>query len=72
MKKKGIGNLTKHIENIKKFGLPCIVAINAFPTDTEAELKLLDDMCKELNVEVSISKYGLRVAKEALILLTSY
>ena len=37
--KKGIGNLTKHIENIKKFGLPCIVAINAFPTDTEAELK---------------------------------
>ena len=58
--KKGIGNLTKHIENIKKFGLPCIVAINAFPTDTEAELKLLDDM------------YGLRVAKEALILLTSY
>ena len=31
--KKGIGNLTKHIENIKKFGLPCIVAINAFPTD---------------------------------------
>ncbi len=54
--KKGIGNLTKHIENIKKFGLPCIVAINAFPTDTEAELKLLDDMCKELNVEVSISE----------------
>jgi formate--tetrahydrofolate ligase len=51
--KKGIGN---HIENIKKFGLPCIVAINAFPTDTEAELKLLDDMCKELNVEVSISE----------------
>ena len=47
--KKGIGNLTKHIENIKKFGLPCIVAINAFPTDTEAELKLLDDMCKELD-----------------------
>ena len=56
LKKKGIGNLTKHIENIKKFGLPCIVAINAFPTDTEAELKLLDDMCKELNVEVSISE----------------
>ena len=54
--KKGIGNLTKHIENIKKFGLLCIVAINAFPTDTEAELKLLDDMCKELNVEVSISE----------------
>lgn len=74
--KKGIGNLTKHIENIKKFGLPCIVAINAFPTDTEAELKLLDDMCKELNVEVSISEVwakggegGIDLAKKLLHIL---
>ena len=54
--KAGLGNLEKHIENIAKFDLPCIVAINAFPTDTEAELQLLNECCKKLGVEVAISK----------------
>lgn len=53
---KGIENLEKHIENIRKFGVPAIVAINAFPTDTEAELQLLNEKCQNLDVEVSISK----------------
>ena len=52
----GIENLEKHIENIHKFGVPAIVAINAFPTDTEAELALLNQKCEALGVEVSISK----------------
>ncbi len=54
--KKGIENLEKHIENISKYGLPSVVAINAFPTDTEAELQLLNDICKEKGVDVAISK----------------
>ncbi|MBS5115569.1 MAG: formate--tetrahydrofolate ligase [Erysipelotrichaceae bacterium] len=53
---KGIENLEKHIENVKKFGVPVIVAINAFPTDTNAELELLNQKCEALNVQVSISK----------------
>jgi formate--tetrahydrofolate ligase len=54
--KKGIGNLEKHIENIQKYGLPSVVAINAFPTDTEAELQLLNEICKNKGVDVAISK----------------
>ena len=54
--RKGIGNLEKHIENIAKYGLPSVVAINAFPTDTEAELQLLYDICKEKGVEVALSE----------------
>lgn len=42
---KGVENLEKHIENIKKYNLPAVVAINAFPTDSEAELQLLKDTC---------------------------
>lgn len=53
---KGITNLEKHIENIKKYQLPLIVAINAFPTDTEAELELLHKICEEHGVHVAISK----------------
>ena len=52
----GIENLEKHIENVHKFGVPAIVAINAFPTDTEAELQLLNEKCEKVGAEVSISK----------------
>ena len=54
--RKGIENLEKHIENIAKYGLPSVVAINAFPTDTEAELELLNEICKGKGVDVAISK----------------
>ncbi len=54
--RKGIGNLEKHIENIQKYNLPSVVAINAFPTDTEDELQLLNEICKEKGVDVAISK----------------
>ncbi|MDO5649275.1 MAG: formate--tetrahydrofolate ligase [Gallicola sp.] len=53
---KGLPNLLKHIENItQNFGLPAVVAINKFPTDSEAELKLVEDKCKELGVNVALS-----------------
>ncbi|MBN1624530.1 MAG: formate--tetrahydrofolate ligase [Clostridia bacterium] len=53
----GIPNLLKHIENITiNFGLPAVVAINRFPTDTENELKLVEDKCKELGVNVALSE----------------
>ena len=51
----GFGNLEKHIENVQKFGLPVVVALNKFPTDTENELKLLEDRCKELGANVVLS-----------------
>jgi len=54
---KGIPNLLKHVENItKEFGLGAVVAINRFPFDTEAELKLVEDKCKELGVNVALSE----------------
>ena len=54
---KGLPNLLQHVENITKvFKLPCVVAVNVFPTDTEVELKLIQDKCKELGVNVAISK----------------
>ena len=54
--RKGIENLEKHIENIAKFNVPSIVAINAFPTDTEAELQLLKDICEKKGVDVALSE----------------
>ena len=54
--KKGIGNLEKHIENMKKYGLPVLVAINEFPTDTENEINLLREMMEKKNVEVALSQ----------------
>ena len=54
--KAGLENLEKHIENIAKYDLPSVVAINAFPTDTEAELALLNECCQKLGVDVAISK----------------
>jgi formate--tetrahydrofolate ligase len=54
---KGLPNLLKHIENITvKFGLPAVVAINRFPTDTEAELKLIESKCKEYGANVALSE----------------
>ncbi|SFH78106.1 Formate-tetrahydrofolate ligase [Selenomonas ruminantium] len=53
---KGLANLTKHIENIQKFGLPAVVAINAFPTDTKEELSFVEKKCNELGAEVALSE----------------
>ena len=53
---KGFENLEKHIENMKKFGVPSIVGINKFPTDTEAELNYVKEKCKELGAEAVLSE----------------
>ena len=54
---KGLPNLLQHVENITKvYGLPAVVAINRFPTDTEAELALVEAKCKELGVNVALSE----------------
>ncbi|MFD3155761.1 formate--tetrahydrofolate ligase [Haloimpatiens sp. FM7330] len=74
---KGLPNLLKHVENITKvYKLPAVVALNRFPTDTEAELKLVEDKCKELGVNVKLSEVwakggegGQEVAKEVLRLI---
>ncbi len=54
--KKGIVNLGKHIENIGKFGIPVVVAINRFHTDTDAELKAVEDYCKSLGAEFALAE----------------
>lgn len=54
--KKGMTNLAKHIENIQKFGLSIVVAINAFPTDTENELQELKALYESMGASVSISE----------------
>ena len=74
---KGLPNLLKHVENITKvYKLPAVVAINAFPTDTQAELKLVETKCKELGVNVKLSEVwakggegGVEVAKEVVRLI---
>ncbi len=54
---KGLPNLLQHVENVTKvYGLPCVVAINAFPTDTKAELDLVEKKCNELGVNVALSE----------------
>ncbi len=54
---KGLPNLLQHVSNVKDvYGLPCVVAINAFPTDTKAELDLVERKCKELGVNVALSE----------------
>ena len=71
---KGLPNLLQHVENITKvYKLPCVVAINRFPTDTEAELKLIEAKCKELGVNVALSEVwgkggegGIELAKEVI------
>ncbi|MGL6016988.1 MAG: formate--tetrahydrofolate ligase [Selenomonadaceae bacterium] len=52
----GLSNLTKHIENIHKFGLPVVVAINAFPTDTPEELAYVERKCNDLGAQVALSE----------------
>ena len=51
---KGIANLDKHIENMKKYNLPVVVAINRFVSDTERELEFIEKHCKELDVPVAL------------------
>ena len=71
---KGLPNLLQHVENITKvYKLPCVVAINAFPTDTKAELDLVEEKCKELGVNVALSEVwakggegGVALAKEVV------
>lgn len=71
---KGLPNLLKHVSNIKNvYHLPCVVAINAFPTDTKAELDLVEEKCKELGVNVCLSEVwakggegGIDLAKEVV------
>ncbi len=54
---KGLPNLLQHVSNITNvYKLPCVVAINAFPTDTAAELKLVEDKCRALGVNVALSE----------------
>ncbi|MBO6119396.1 MAG: formate--tetrahydrofolate ligase [Lachnospiraceae bacterium] len=72
--KAGIPNLVQHVDNIKNvYGLPCVVAINAFPTDTENELNIVAEECKKLNVSAVLSEVwaigsegGINLAKEVL------
>jgi formate--tetrahydrofolate ligase len=54
--KAGFENLRTHIQNIKKFGLPCVVAINKFITDTNNEINLVKDLCKEENTQAVLSE----------------
>lgn len=54
--KKGLANLDKHVENLKKFGLPIVVAINQFPTDSPEELQLVKEHCEALGVKSAVSK----------------
>ncbi len=71
---KGLPNLLKHVENITQvFKLPAVVAINKFPTDTEAELNLIKEKCKKLGVNVALSEVwgkgsqgGIELAQEVL------
>lgn len=70
---RGIVNLEKHIENIGKFGVPAIVAINRFPTDTDAELEFVAQRCRELGAEFALSEVftkggegGIELAKAVL------
>ena len=53
---KGIENLRAHVENMHKYNVPVVVAINRFGTDTDAELKVIDDCCKSLGVEYALSE----------------
>ena len=54
--KKGIVNLKTHIENMKKYNVPVVVAINRFHTDTEAEINVIESFCKEMEVPVSLAE----------------
>ena len=53
--KKGMANLNRHIKNMQRFGIPLVVAINHFVTDTDAEIKMIEDNCRALGVNVVIA-----------------
>lgn len=53
---KGFANLERHIESMRKFGVPAVVAINKFPTDTAAELDLIEEHCRKVGVRVALSE----------------
>lgn len=74
--KKGIANLEKHIENIKLFGVPVVVTLNHFVTDSEAEVNFIKEFCESRNCEFAISKVweeggkgGVELAKKILYTL---
>ncbi|MFT8321024.1 MAG: formate--tetrahydrofolate ligase [Bacillus sp. (in: firmicutes)] len=74
--KKGFANLQKHIDSIKQFGLPFVVAINRFYTDTEAEISFLENLCQQENIPVALTevwekggKGGLDLAEKVLHLI---
>lgn len=65
--KAGMPNLLRHVENIQNvFGLPCVVAINRFPTDTQAELDLIASECEKLGVNVCLSEVWAKGGEGAL------
>ena len=65
----GLPNLLQHVENITNvYNLPCVVAINAFPTDTKAELDLVEAKCRELGVNVALSEVWARGGEGGLAL----
>lgn len=71
--KTGSANLLRHLDNVAKYGVPAVVAINRFPTDTDAELELLRDLCKEKGIDVVLSEVfakggegGMELAKEVI------
>lgn len=73
----GFANLAKHIENMGKYHVPVVVALNHFPTDTEAELQLINDQCQQLNVPCALSEVfakggegGVGLAEAVLKVLT--
>ena len=71
---KGLPNLLQHVENVTvNYGIPCVVAVNRFPTDTEAELEMVREKCRELGVNVALSEVwgkggegGIQLAEEVL------
>ena len=76
--KKGLVNLEKHIENVKKFGVPCVVAINIFAQDTAEELEAVREHCAKHGVNVALSDVfakggegGIDLAKEVIALADS-
>lgn len=71
--KKGIVNLEKHIENLQKFGVPVVVTLNSFVTDTKEEIAFVENFCKERNCEFALSEVwekggegGIELAKKVL------
>ena len=65
--KAGMPNLLRHVDNIQNvYGLPCVVAINRFPTDTEAELALIESECQKLGVNVKLSEVWAKGGEGAL------